>query len=74
MPVHHFVAASSASQADRFAIAKAEGKYNGRKPSLNVDQVRQIRERASSGEKKTSLAREFGVSRKTIYPYLAQAA
>ena len=48
---------------------KAEGKYKGRKPSLTSIQIQEIRKRAASGEKKTALAREFCVSRETVYTY-----
>lgn len=52
------------------AIAKIEGKYRGRKPSLTVDRVQELRLRARAGVKKTALAREFGISRETVYTYL----
>lgn len=54
-------------QAEGIAIAKAKGRYKGRKRSLNDDQLAEIIERKSNGEKVTHLAREFGVSRVTIY-------
>ena len=52
------------------AIAKVAGKYKGRKPALSPDRVKDLISRAASGEKKTALAREFGVSRETVYAYL----
>ena len=57
-------------QREGIAIAKADGRYKGRKPSLTADRVQELRKRAASGEKKTALAREFGVSRETVYSYL----
>ena len=51
-------------------IAKDEGKYKGRKPSLTAELVQELRYRADAGEKKTALAREFGVSRETVYSYI----
>ncbi|MBV5347054.1 recombinase family protein [bacterium] len=58
-------------QREGIAIAKGEGKYKGRKPSLTIDRIVELRQRADGGEKKTSLAREFGISRETVYAYLA---
>lgn len=49
------------------AKARAEGKHMGRFPKLSDDQVATIRARAASGESKTDLASEFGVSRATLY-------
>lgn len=60
-------------QREGIAIAKVEGKYRGRKPSLTDDRVQELRIRADAGEKKTALAREFGISRETIYSYIRGA-
>ncbi|MFO9001343.1 recombinase family protein [Legionella pneumophila serogroup 1] len=57
-------------QLEGIAIAKQKGKYRGRKPSLNKDQAAILQERAKAGEQKTSLAKEFGISRETLYKYL----
>lgn len=57
-------------QREGIAIAKADGRYRGRKPSLTPDRVQDLKRRAAAGEKKTVLAREFGVSRETVYSYL----
>jgi DNA invertase Pin-like site-specific DNA recombinase len=57
-------------QREGIAIAKTEGKYKGRKPALTPEQVAELRQRAANGGKKASLAREFGVSRETVYSYL----
>jgi len=59
-------------QREGIALAKAEGKYKGRKPILSVANITEIRIRAAAGEKKTSLAREFSVSRETVYSCLRQ--
>jgi hypothetical protein len=50
----------------RIAVAKSAGVYRGRKPSLTAD----LRKRVASGGKKAALAREFGISRETVYQYL----
>jgi len=39
------------------------------KPSLNPERVHELRARIALGEKKTALAREFGISRETLYQY-----
>ena len=57
-------------QREGIALAKARGAYKGRKPSLTPEQVVQLRQRALAGEKKAALAREFKVSRETLYAYL----
>jgi DNA invertase Pin-like site-specific DNA recombinase len=61
-------------QREGIALAKGAGKYKGRKPTLSADSIMEICQRSAAGEKKTALAREFGVSRETIYAYLRQQA
>ena len=61
-------------QREGIAIAKEAGAYKGRKPSLTPEQVDSLRQRAGAGEKKAALAREFGISRETVYSYLAAPA
>jgi len=57
-------------QREGIELAKGRGVYKGRMPSLNEEQVRMIRCRVSAGEKKAQLAREYCVSRETLYSYL----
>lgn len=57
-------------QREGIALAKAAGKYKGRKKALNPEQVRDLLQRVGRGESKARLAREFGVSRQTLYGYL----
>jgi DNA invertase Pin-like site-specific DNA recombinase len=57
-------------QREGIAIAKAAGKYRGRRAKLTPVQFANLAERASAGEGKTALAREFGISRETLYQYL----
>lgn len=53
------------------AIAKAKGDvYKGRKPSLSEEKAAELRQRATAGENKAALAREFGISRATLYSYI----
>lgn len=59
-------------QLEGIAIAKAEGKYAGRKKMLNNDQVVELKRRVESGENKTKIASDFKISRFTLYKYLDQ--
>ncbi|MBK4136895.1 helix-turn-helix domain-containing protein, partial [Corynebacterium macginleyi] len=45
----------------------------GRKPALNPEQVAEIKRRVLAGESKAALAREFGVTRPTVYRALKNA-
>lgn len=56
-------------QREGIAVAKKAGVYKGRKPSLTPDRAKELRARVAAGEKKASLAREFGISRETLYQY-----
>lgn len=57
-------------QLEGIAIAKQKGLYKGRKRSLSDDDVIVIRERISAGEHKAQIARDYAISRKTLYGYL----
>ncbi|MFG6447296.1 recombinase family protein [Roseateles sp. BYS180W] len=57
-------------QREGIALAKQRGAYRGRKKSLSPDMVIELRQRADAGEQKAKLAREFGISRETLYQYL----
>ena len=57
-------------QREGIAIAKTKGVYKGRKPSLSADQTAAVIRRADDGESASALAREFGVSRATVYKSL----
>jgi DNA invertase Pin-like site-specific DNA recombinase len=57
-------------QREGIALAKAKGVYKGRKRALSADQVADLKARIAAGEKKAKLAREFGISRDTLYSYL----
>lgn len=57
-------------QREGIALAKQRGAYRGRKKALSANQVEELCRRASAGEQKTKLAREFGISRETLYQYL----
>ena len=57
-------------QREGIALAKSEGKYKGGKFKLTGDRVTELRRRASGGENKAALAREFNISRQTLYGYM----
>jgi len=60
-------------QREGIELAKQRGAYRGRKAALTDDQAATLRQRIAAGEKKAVLAREFGISRETLYQYLAKA-
>jgi DNA invertase Pin-like site-specific DNA recombinase len=57
-------------QREGITLAKKRGAYRGRTPSLTPQQASTLRGRAAEGVAKARLAREFGISRETIYQYL----
>jgi DNA invertase Pin-like site-specific DNA recombinase len=57
-------------QREGIALAKQHGLYRGRKRALSDAQIANLRKRLASGEKKAVVAREFGISRETLYQYL----
>ena len=57
-------------QREGIALAKQRGAYRGRKKALSSEQITEVRSRDNAGEQKAKLAREFGVSRETLYQYL----
>jgi len=61
-------------QREGIAIAKAEGKYKGRKRSLTNAKAEELRLRVAMGAtSKADLAEEFGISRETLYAYVRSA-
>lgn len=59
-------------QREGIALARQRGAYRGRKKSLSADQVADLRRRVAAGEAKAPLARDFGISRETLYQYLRE--
>ena len=60
-------------QREGIVLAKNRGAYRGRKRSLTTAQAAELLRRVANGESKTLLAREFGVTRDTVYQYMARA-
>ncbi len=56
-------------QREGIELAKRAGAYRGRKHSLSIERAVELRKRLGKGENKSSLAREFGVDRTTVYRY-----
>jgi DNA invertase Pin-like site-specific DNA recombinase len=57
-------------QREGITLARQRGVYRGRARALNGEQIGQLRQRAANGITKATLAREFGISRETVYQYL----
>jgi DNA invertase Pin-like site-specific DNA recombinase len=61
-------------QREGIALAKQRGAYTGRKKALIPERVEELCARVGNGERKAALAREFDISRETLYQYLRQNA
>lgn len=63
-------------QREGIAIAKSKGVYRGRKPTLNDARVieLQAKDNANGRKGRSGLAREYGISRETLYKYLKAPA
>ena len=59
-------------QREGIAIAKAAGKYRGGQPKLSDAQAAELAGRKQAGESVAALARDYGVSRQTVYRYVAE--
>lgn len=60
-------------QREGIELAKKRGVYRRGRRALSPERQAELRERAKS-EPKASLAREFGISRETVYQYLRASA
>lgn len=57
-------------QREGIVLVKAKGVYKGRKPALNAERIAKLREQAAAGANRSRLAKEFGISRETLYQYI----
>jgi DNA invertase Pin-like site-specific DNA recombinase len=57
-------------QREGIELAKTRGVYRGRKRALSSERALELQNRVAAGEPKSTLAREFGISRETLYSYL----
>ena len=60
-------------QREGIALAKKRGVYRGRKKSLSPERIQDVLAKVASGVPKAQVAREFGISRETLYSYLGEA-
>jgi DNA invertase Pin-like site-specific DNA recombinase len=60
-------------QLEGIALAKKRGAFKGRKKLLSQAEVVELRQRVNDGMSKAQVAREFGISRETLYKYLREA-
>lgn len=62
-------------QREGIELAKARGVYKGRAPKLTPERVKELRakDEANQGKGRTALAKEYGISRETLYQYLKEA-
>jgi DNA invertase Pin-like site-specific DNA recombinase len=61
-------------QREGIALAKKRGVYRGRSPSLDAAKAAELREKVAAGVPKAVLARQYGISRETVYAYLRAEA
>lgn len=59
-------------QREGIALAKQTGVYRGRSRALNNEQAAEVCRRAAAGEQRTALAREYGISRETVYKVIRE--
>src|SRR3954452_15421661 len=57
-------------QREGIALAKQRGAYKGRKKALSATAATELRARIAAGISNAKVAREFGISRQTLYQYL----
>jgi DNA invertase Pin-like site-specific DNA recombinase len=57
-------------QMEGIDLAKKRGAYKGRKASLSAEQVEEIKIRIQQGGKKSHIAKDFNISRETLYQYV----
>lgn len=57
-------------QAEGIAIAKKAGKYRGRSKCLTEEQVAEMKRLVAERYKKTDIAKQFDISRDTLYRYI----
>lgn len=57
-------------QLEGIDLAKKRGVYKGRKKSLTNELQSELKQRVAYGEPKAKIARDYGISRETLYQYL----
>ena len=60
-------------QREGIALAQQRGAYKGRKKTLTPERAAELVQRAGNGVPKAACARDYGISRETVYQYLRHA-
>jgi DNA invertase Pin-like site-specific DNA recombinase len=60
-------------QREGIALARQRGAYKGRKRTLTPERAAGLVQRVDAGAPKALLARDYGISRETVYPCLRHA-
>lgn len=60
-------------QREGIELAKARGAYKGGKAKLSAEQVQAMLARVAAGDAKAAIARDFGISRETLYQHMKAA-
>ncbi|WP_104046066.1 recombinase family protein [Arthrobacter sp. ZGTC412] len=60
-------------QREGIALAQQRGAYKGRKKTLTPERAAELVQRAGDGIPKVVLARDYGISRETVYQYIRLA-
>jgi DNA invertase Pin-like site-specific DNA recombinase len=59
-------------QREGITQAKKRGAFKGRRKALSQAEVAELRQRIAAGVSKAQAAREYGISRQTLYQYLKE--
>ena len=57
-------------QMEGILLAKKKGVYKGKRPALSADQMELLNAKIALGLSKAKIARQFNISRRTLYDYL----
>jgi len=59
-------------QREGITLAQQRGAYRGRRKALSGAQVAELRQRVAAGEPKAKVARDYSITRETVYQYLRE--
>lgn len=72
--IHFFSQLAKERQRIGIEKAKKEGKYKGRKKSLDLEKIEILKQHMQTRNSKSEIARKLGISRLTLYRYLKEIA